>query len=53
MVIGHGKKGLARVYDQHEFVRRDAGGAGAVGGRLRSIVSPPPANVVSLQTARV
>ena len=31
MVIGHGKKGLARVYDQHEFRRRDARGAGAVG----------------------
>ena len=52
MVIGHGKKGLARVYDQHEFADEMREALELWAGRLRSIVSPPPANVVSLQTVR-
>jgi integrase len=46
MVIGHGKRGMARIYDQHEKLdeMREAVEAWAV--RLRSIVTPPPANVV-------
>lgn len=48
MVIGHGKKGLARVYDQHEFADEMREALDLWAGRLRSIVSPPPANVVSL-----
>ena len=49
MVIGHGKKGLARVYDQHEFQDEMREALEAWSGRLRSIVSPPPANVMQLQ----
>ena len=52
MVIGHGKKGLARVYDQHEFADEMREALELWAGRLRSIVSPPPANVVSLQMER-
>ena len=52
MVIGQGKKGLARVYDQHEFAEEMREALDLWAGRLRSIVSPPPANVVSLARER-
>lgn len=48
MVIGHGKKGLARVYDQHEFADEMREALDLWAGRLRSIASPPPANVTRL-----
>jgi integrase len=49
MVIGHGRQGLQRVYDQHRYVdeMRDAQQQWAL--RLSSIVEPPPANVVALR----
>lgn len=52
MVIGHGRKGLARVYDQHSFADEMREALEAWAGRLRSIVAPPPANVVSIEQAR-
>ena len=54
MVIGHGRKGLQRVYDQHTFQdeMREALEAWAV--RLQLIVNPPPPrqNVVQLAGVR-
>jgi integrase len=53
MVIGHGRKGIARIYDQHRFEdeKREALAKWAM--LLRSIVEPPPPNVVELKaTAR-
>ena len=49
MVIGHGAKGLQRVYDQHSYEpeMREALELWAV--RLRDIVNPPPDNVVNLK----
>ena len=49
MVIGHGRKGIQRVYDQHTYEdeMRDALKQWAT--RLRSIVTPPPENVVQLR----
>jgi integrase len=49
MVIGHGRKGIARIYDQHRFEdeKREALTLWAM--RLRSIVTPPPANVIALR----
>ena len=51
-IIGHGRKGLARVYDQHQYEaeQRDALERWAV--RLRSIVTPPPPNVADLEEER-
>ena len=49
MVIGHGKKGLARVYDQHLYVDEMRSALELWAARLRDIVSPPPANVVTLR----
>ena len=49
MVIGHGKKGLARVYDQHQFTDEMREALQLWAGRLRSIVEPAPENVVALE----
>jgi len=50
MVIGHGKKGLARVYDQHSYESEMREALELWAARLRSIVEPPPENVVELKT---
>lgn len=48
MVIGHGRKGLQRVYDQHKFLDEMREALEAWNARLHAIVDPPPANVVAL-----
>ena len=53
MVIGHGKKGLARVYDQHAYLDEMRDALEQWASRLRDIVEPPPANVVKMKKARV
>ena len=53
MVIGHGKKGLARVYDQHEYWDEMREAMNAWAARLRSIVDPPPGNVVKLRSGAI
>jgi integrase len=49
MVIGHGRQGLQRVYDQHRYIDEMADALQQWALRLRSIVEPPPANVVALR----
>jgi len=51
LVIAHGRKGLARVYDQHKFVDEMREALDLWAGRLRDIVEPPPENVVELASA--
>jgi integrase len=46
LVIGHAKPGLHKVYDQHAYLDEKRHALEAWEARLRSIVSPPPANVV-------
>ena len=48
MVIGHSRKGIARVYDQHRYLDEMREAVEAWAGLLRSIVVPPSPNVVSL-----
>jgi integrase len=50
-VIGHGRKGIARVYDMHGFAdeKREALTKWAM--LLRRIVEPPPENVVKIRQA--
>ena len=51
MCVGHGKKGIARVYDQHRYDAEMREAFEAWAGRLRGIVSPTPpqsADVISL-----
>jgi integrase len=49
LVIGHARKGIARVYDAHKYhdEKREALAKWAM--LLRSIIDPPPANVVPLR----
>jgi integrase len=49
MVIGHGRQGLQRVYDQHRYLDEMREALAMWAARLRSIVEPPPANVVDLR----
>ena len=49
MVIGHARKGLARVYDQHQYLDEMREALELWAGRLRDIVTPPPANVVKMK----
>jgi integrase len=49
MVIGHGRQGLQRVYDQHRYEDELREALDLWAARLRSIIEPPPANVVALR----
>jgi hypothetical protein len=49
LAIGHARKGLARIYDQHRYQEEVREALTLWAARLRSIVSPPPPNVVSLR----
>lgn len=49
MVIGHGRRGLQRVYDQHKYVDEMREALELWAGRLRSIVTPAPDNVRPLR----
>ena len=49
MVIGHGKKGLDRVYDQHKFLDEMREALELWSGKLRDLTEPPPKNVVKLK----
>lgn len=48
-VIGHSRKGLARLYDMHRFESEKRKALEAWNARLRNITSPPADNVVALQ----
>jgi len=52
MVLGHGRKGLQRVYDQHRYEDELREALTRWAARLRSIVTPPPANVTALKRRR-
>jgi hypothetical protein len=49
MVIGHGRKGLQRVYDQHRYVDEMREALELWAARLRDIVTPPPENGVRMR----
>src|SRR5262249_20886171 len=42
MIIGHGRKGLQRVYDQHTYEAEMREALEMWAARLRDIVTPPP-----------
>jgi len=49
LVIGHAKRGLIRVYDQHQYLDEMREALEAWNKRLEMIVNPPPSNVVALR----
>jgi integrase len=50
LVIAHAQRGLHKVYDQHAYEAEKRHALELWAARLRNIVSPPPANVVPLQS---
>jgi integrase len=52
LVIAHARPGLRKVYDQHSYVDEKRRALDLWAARLRSIVEPPPANVVQLAKTR-
>ena len=52
LVIGHGKKGLQRVYDQHKYEPEMREALELWAARLRSIVTPAPNNVRELRRSK-
>jgi integrase len=50
MILGHGRKGLQRVYDQHQYADEMREALTLWAARLRSIIEPPPENVVKMPT---
>jgi integrase len=49
VAVGHGRKGLQRVYDQHGYEAEVREAMELWAARLREVVSPAPANVVPLR----
>jgi integrase len=49
MVIGHGRKDIQRVYDQHTYESEMREALELWAGRLHDIVTPPPTYVVRLK----
>ncbi len=49
LVIGHGKRGLDRVYDQHEFLDEMREALELWAGKIRDLAEPPPKNVVKIK----
>ena len=52
LVIGHAKKGMAKIYDQHTYAPEMRDALERWSAKLRSIVTPPPDNVADLDEAR-
>jgi hypothetical protein len=52
MIIGHGRKGIQRVYDQHSYEDEMREALELWAARLRDIVTPPPENVVPMKKER-
>jgi integrase len=51
MILGHGRRGLQRVYDLHSYQDEMRAGLELWAAKLRDIVTPPPANVTKLRRA--
>jgi integrase len=49
LVIGHAKPGLHKVYDQYAYLNEKRETLELWGRRLKSIVEPPPRNIVPLR----
>jgi hypothetical protein len=49
MVLGHGKRGLQRIYDRHTYAFELRESLTLWAARLRDITEPAPANVVAMK----
>jgi integrase len=51
-VLAHTRGGVRGIYDQYQYLDEKREALTLWNARLRNIVEPPPANVVSLDRAR-
>jgi len=51
LVIGHQQKGVHRVYDIHRYQAEKRDALERWASKLRTIIEPPPANVVAIKAA--
>ena len=52
LVIGHGRRGLGRIYDQHEYEAELRDALQQWANKLRDLTTPPPPNVLKLKRRR-
>ena len=52
LIIGHAQKGVHRIYDLHRYTAEKRDGLERWASKLRSIIEPPPANVVDIKAGR-
>ena len=52
LVIGHQQKGVHKVYDVHRYQSEKREALERWASKLRSIIEPPPANVVDIKAGR-
>jgi integrase len=52
MALGHGRKGLQRVYDQHRYQDEVREALTLWSARLRDIIEPAPKNVVTIKSRK-
>ena len=51
-MLAHVRPGIKGVYDKHQYLDEKREALTLWNARLRSIVEPPPANVVELRAAQ-
>jgi integrase len=51
-VLAHRRQGIQGVYDRHDYLAEKKEALQLWAGRLRDIITPPPANVVKIEAAR-
>jgi integrase len=52
LIIGHGRRGLTRVYDMHAALAERREALELWAAKLRDIVTPPPANVLPIRASK-
>jgi integrase len=52
MALGHGRRGLGRIYDQHRYEPELRDALQQWGNALRDLTTPPPSNLVKLPKRR-
>jgi integrase len=52
LILGHQQKGVHKVYDVHRYQSEKRDALERWASRLRTIIAPPPANVVAMKAGR-
>jgi hypothetical protein len=48
-VLGHAIKGVARVYNRHDYVAEKGHALSKLAGLIETIINPPTGNVIDMQ----